>query len=471
MSGGAPEIPFWRSLSARLLLLTIAFVMLAEVLIYVPSIANFRNSWLRDRLAAAQTAALVLEAAPDEALPESLVDMLLKDIGAKAIALKIKGARRLLAAEETAPPVAQQYDLREESALTSILASFETLAMGGSRLIGVTGQAPMGGEFVEIVIDEKPLRQAMLRFSGNILLLSLAISGLTAGLVMLALNWLVLRPVKQLTSSIMNFAANPEDATRIIRPGGRGDELGLAERELASMQAALNQSLQQKQHLASLGLAVSKINHDLRNMLASAQLASDRISAVPDPSVQRFAPKLIATLGRAISFCESTLAYGKAQEPPPRPKPLMVKELIDEVFDFSPGEDGILRVNSCPPPLVATLDHDYLFRILMNLCRNAAEALAARDSNQAGPGRVEIVARRAGGDLVFLVSDNGPGIPENLRSSLFEAFKGSGRKGGTGLGLAIAADLARGHGGSIKLLESKFGAVFEVSIPDGLKKG
>ena len=464
------KIPFWHSLSARVLLLTIAFVMLAEVLIYVPSIANFRNGWLRDRLASAQTAALVLEAAPDEALPESLVDMLLKDVGAKSIALKIKGARRLLASEETAPPVEQQYDLRDAGAITSVMESFDTLLFGGSRLIGVTGAAPMGGDFVEIVLDESPLRAAMLRFSVNILLLSLIISAFTAGLVMLALNWLVLRPVTQLTSRIMDFAANPEDATRIIKPQGRSDEIGYAERELAVMQATLNQNLKQKQNLAALGLAVSKINHDLRNMLASAQLVSDRISALPEPAVQRFAPKLISTLGRAIAFCESTLAYGKAQEPPPAPKPLMVRELIDEVFDLFSTAEAVSMVNTCDAALVATVDHDYLFRILLNLCRNSAEALVQLGARGPARDKIEIAAKRVNGQLVLTVSDTGPGIPQALRARLFEAFHGSGRPGGTGLGLAIAADLARGHGGSIKLADSQGGAVFEVTIPDGLKR-
>ena len=458
------RIPFWRGLSARVLLLTLAFVMLAEVLIYVPSVANFRDNWLRDRLAAAQTAALVLEAAPEEALPENLVDMLLKDVGAKSIAMKFKGARRLLALEESAPPVEHQYDLRTASALASISASFETLLFGGARMVSVTGDAPMGGDFVEIVLDEKPLRIAMLKFSGNILLLSLVISAMTGALMMFALNWLVLSPVRRLTSNIVTFAAKPEDATRVIKPSDRSDEVGLAERELARMQRSLTQHLQQKEHLASLGLAVSKINHDLRNMLTSAQLISDRISALPEPSVQRFAPKLIATLDRAIAFCESTLAYGKAQEPPPDPKPLMVAEVFDEVEDFlSPGEDVKIAIRA-ERTLVATVDHDYLFRILVNLCRNSLQAFGRREA-PAALNIIELNARKENNELIVMVSDNGPGIPAKAREHLFEAFQGSGQPGGTGLGLAISADLARGHGGAIRLVDTPRGASFEITLP------
>ena len=90
------------------------------------------------------------------------------------------------------------------------------------------------------------------------------------------------------------------------------------QRDLASM-------LQQKSHLAALGLAVSKINHDLRNLLTSAQLFSEGLSSLPDPRVQRFAPKLMRALERAIAFCESTLSYGRAQEPPPDRRPVDVE--------------------------------------------------------------------------------------------------------------------------------------------------
>ena len=75
-------------LASRVLLLTIAFVMLAEVAVYVPSIANYRNNWLRDRLSAAYTAALVLEAAPDSMVPDELKTELLSSVGTQSIAIK-----------------------------------------------------------------------------------------------------------------------------------------------------------------------------------------------------------------------------------------------------------------------------------------------------------------------------------------------------------------------------------------------
>src|SRR5258708_25424802 len=132
---------------------------------------------------------------------------------------------------------------------------------------------------------------------------------------------------------MMKFRADPEDTARILAPTPRHAELGSVEGELAEMQRDLAATLQQKTRLATLGLAVSKINHDLRNLLASAQLFSDRLAGLPDPQVQRFAPKLMRALERAIDLCQSTLSYGRAQEPPPDRRPVALTELVPEVRD------------------------------------------------------------------------------------------------------------------------------------------
>ena len=210
-------------LSARLLGLTILFVMLAEVLIYVPSVANFRHNWLNDRLAAAQVAALVLDAAPDERLSEDLEARLLAGVGVEAIAVRGGGRRRLLATGEVPTQVAKTVDLREASWTTLVADAFDTLLFPAPEPIRVVGTG-MGVDFVEMVIDQKPLRDAMLEFSRNILLLSLVISGITASLVYLALQWVIVRPVHRLSDNIAAFAGNPEDASPVIRaerPDGR----------------------------------------------------------------------------------------------------------------------------------------------------------------------------------------------------------------------------------------------------------
>jgi signal transduction histidine kinase len=453
-------------LSTRLLALTIAFVILAEILIYVPAIANFRDNWLLDRLSAARTAALVLEAAPADMIPDGLVTELLHSVGAMAIAMKIKDTRRLLALGSDLPMARASYDLRDMAPLAAVASSFDTLFNGRGRAVRVIGAAPMGGDFVEILIDETPLRAAMLRFSRNILMLSLVVLLAAAALLYLALSALIVRPVRRLAGNITAFAAQPDDAARVITPSRRGDEIGQAEQELAHMQRALMHQLGERRHLAQLGLAVSKINHDLRNMLASAQLVSDRLVSVAEPTVQRFAPKLIATLDRAIKFCESTLAYGRVQEQPPAPRPVDLTAIAAEVESLLPLGERIAWRTEIAPDLAAEADPDYLFRVLLNLARNAVQALEQEGAGLAGEApRITLSAARENGALVLAVSDNGPGVAPAVRETLFQAFRGSGRPGSTGLGLAIAADLVRGHGGSIRLCDEKPGARFEIILP------
>src|SRR5262249_22710226 len=256
---------------------------------------------------------------------------------------------------------------------------------------------------------------------------------ITAALVYFALNNLFVAPMMRLTRNILSFSQHPEDASRIIVPSQRKDEIGIAERGLAHMQGELVHTLQQKSRLAALGLAVSKISHDLRNMLANAQLISDRLGSLTDPTVQRFAPKLIASLDRAISLCESTLRFGRAEEAPPRRERTALRALVTDVGDGLglPREDDIAWSGEVEEQLLVDADRDQLYRVLSNLCRNALQAIEQQESAK---GRIRVTAERNGSRVTIDVHDNGPGVPAKARAHLFQAFQGSARKGGTGLG-------------------------------------
>jgi len=455
-------------LSGKLLVFTILFVMIAEVLIYVPSIAIYRLMWLNDRLASAYTAALVLDAAPNGMVPDSLAKQILDSVGARAVAMKMGMQRRLLAVGDAPPPIADDFDMRDVRTFDSIIDAFMMMLKNQKGVMRVVGPAPMGGDYIEIILNEPPLRKAMLRYSVNLLLISLLISGITAALVYLTLNYLFVRPMRRVTANMMAFRADPENADRIIAPSGRADEIGVAERELATMQAELASMLQQKNRLAALGLAVSKINHDLRNLLGSAQLISDRLLSLPDPNVQRFAPKLMRALERAVAFCQSTLSYGRVQEPPPDRKPIPLEPLVEEVHEtLELPADGPTRwISAVERGLTVEADYDQLFRILLNLARNAVQALESRAARDPGRDQIRITGRREGAVVVIEVSDTGPGFSDKAQAHLFEAFQGSTRTGGTGLGLAIAAELARAHGGEIRLVEGTIGATLRLTIPD-----
>ncbi len=455
-------------LSGKLLVLTILFVMIAEVLIYVPLVANFRVNWLRDRLASAYTAALVLDAAPNGMVSDSLAKQILDSIGARAVAMKMGTRRRLLAVGEAPPPISHDFDMRSVGTVDAIVDAFTMMLDTRKGVMRVVGPAPMGGDYIEIVLDEPPLRQAMLRYSVGLLLISLLISGISAALVYLALHYMFVRPMRRITANMTAFRADPENADRVIAPSARADEIGVAERELATMQSELASMLQQKNRLAALGLAVSKINHDLRNLLTSAQLFSDRLSSLPDPGVQRFAPKLMRALERAIAFCQSTLSYGRLQEPPPERKPILLEPLVEEVHEtLGLSPDAPIRwISAVERGLTVEADYEQLFRILLNLARNAVQALESRAARDPGRDQIRITGRREGAVVVIEVSDTGPGFSDKARAHLFEAFQGSTRTGGAGLGLAIAAELVRAHGGDIRLVEGTIGATLRLTIPD-----
>jgi signal transduction histidine kinase len=464
-------------LSAKLLFLTLIFVMLAEVLIFVPSVANFRVNWLNDRLTAAQLAALAAEGVPGGVVPDALRIELLRTAQVRAVALKRSNERRLVLPPNSASQIDETFDFRASARpqgaghefaarLGLIWDALGVFAAREGRVIRVIGEPGMhAGDFIEVVLPEAPLKVAMIRFGLNIMGLSVIISVITAALVYFALNGLLVQPMMRIAHNMLRFSEKPEDASRIIVPTRRRDEIGTAERELAHMQVQLTQTLQQKSRLAMLGLAVSKISHDLRNMLANAQLLSDRLSSLPDPAVQRFAPKLIASLGRAINLCESTLQFGRAEEAAPRRELLLLRPLVIEVGDSLglPRDGAIEWTIEMDEDLQIDADRDQLYRILSNLCRNAMQAF-----EQQGPatGHIRVVGRRNGSRVNIAVIDDGPGVPKKAREHLFQAFQGSVRKGGTGLGLAVAQELVTAHGGVIRLRDTDHGAAFEIEIPD-----
>jgi len=463
----------WRlpSLSSKLLWLTVLFVMIAEFFIFVPSVANMRLRWLEDRLNTAAAASVVIEGLQQMRLPQAIQDDTLMATGTKAIALKKDGMSRMIAVSDMPPVVTHQYDLSDVSAMTAAMDAFDQLFFGGDRIIRVYG--PVGDDpntIIDLVIEDAPLRRAMLIYGRNVFLLSVLISCITAWLLFFAVDRILIRPVRRMTDNMLAFSADPENPACIITPRPVEDELGQAERHLAAMQRELQSTLRKQRHLADLGLAVSKINHDMRNILTSAQLMSDRLSMVEDPMVKMFAPKLLRTIDRAVAYSSEVLAYGKAREAEPKRRFINLAALASEVRDLLIEEGGpsIEVVVDIARDLEVEADSDQLFRVLYNLGRNAVQALKADVSSDAAiVRRVMLAAARKGGVVEILVADTGPGMPATARENLFQPFRGAARSGGTGLGLAIARELVVAHGGTIALVETTtHGTTFRIELPD-----
>lgn len=463
-------------LPGKLLVLTALFVMVAEVLIFLPSIAAFRVGWLSDRLTTAYVATLAAEAAPGGSVPAAVRNELLRTALVRAIAIRRGGARRVILPPATELDIGAHFDMRQLPQPTlwqsigikmgEIGDAIDTYMAPDDRTIRVIGLlGPRFDDTIEMVLPEEPLRRAMTRYGMDVLSVTVIISLTTAALVYFALSRLLVQPMMRLSRNMQHYRENPEDQSRIIRPSGRSDEIGTAERELEEMQRQLSQLLLQKTRLAQLGLAVSKISHDLRNMLSNAQLISDRLTAIPDPTVQQFAPKLIASLDRAISFCTESLKFGKAGESEPRREAVALRPLVEEVGEALglPREGVISWTIDADETLEVEADREHLFRVLSNLTRNAVQAIESQ--GEAVKGEIGVKGRRDGGKVKLWVADDGPGVPPAARQHLFEAFKSSARKGGTGLGLAIAAELVGAHGGSLRLLDTAKGATFLIELP------
>ncbi|MEH6664631.1 MAG: HAMP domain-containing sensor histidine kinase [Brevundimonas sp.] len=452
-------------LSARLLLLTGVFTLAVVALILAPSAASFHERWLLDRIRAAELASVGVEALPYSLVEDDTARQLLQISGVQAVAVQEEGVRRLLLQAPALPRTPELIDLRRSDPGARLTDPWRTLAGHPERSLRVMARPRYrSGDFIEVVAPAEPLKQELRAYLVNSLLLSLVVAGAAGGLLYAALAFLVLSPMRRVTASIERFRADPEAPSE--PPQGRRDEIGRVEDELARMQEEVRQALRSRARLAALGEAVARINHDLRNMLTSARMASDRLAASPDPQVAKALPRLERALDRAAALSTHVLDYGKTAEPEPERQTLPLKTVVAAAAEDAGLEPRRVRlVRRIAPGAVIHADPDQLHRILVNLMRNARHAIqGARGDDARGKVTVEAVS---GPDAVVLtIADDGPGIPPRVAERLFQPFV-AGSAGGTGLGLAIARELAANHGGELTLASTgPEGAVFRLVIPN-----
>ena len=448
---------FFTGLSARLLWLTVAFIMLCEVFIFAPSIARFRVQYLEMKLDAAHLTLTALEAA-DMVDPE-LQRRLLNQAGVLGMTVIRPGMPARTLGPDMPARIPLLFDLRDDMPLKLITDALSCLIQSKDMVIGATGWSPSDPTvLVEVILPEAPLRQALIDYGLRIFLLSLLISVVTAALIYLSIQWLAVRPMRRLTANMISFQGSPQDADRVMQPGDRRDEVGIAERALAEMQNQLRMALTQKERLAGVGTAVTKVSHDLKNILATAMLESDRLDQSDDPEVRRITSGLVKAIDRAIHLCTKTLRFAK--EGPPRVERTKIEmpSFLGEIkMGLAPVLEGCDLTVSVPTHCQAHADPDLLRRALENLVRNAAEA---------GASEIGITVEPDSGGLCVVVTDNGPGLPAKAMEHLFVPFSGSARSGGSGLGLPISREAIRAQGGDMVLRDSTdSGAVFEIRLP------
>lgn len=446
------------SLSVRLFLVTIGVILMVEFIVFLPSAANYRESWLNERVQAARIAALSLEAAPSRMVSEELSNDLLMRAEVLAVAELSADMR-----EQILPPAMplqgpmKEIDMMDETYLGSIAQTLETLGAPDGRMLVIRGMGSGEGRVLEVILPEAPLKKGLAAYAGRILVISLIVSFSAAMLIYLLLILLVVRPMQRVTQAVIQFRQDPGSWTRKIGSTSRRDEIGRAQNALADMEEAVSDSFRQRERLAQLGEAVAKINHDLRNTLATAQLASDALSTSDDPRVQRAVPRLERALERAVGLATDTLKYGRSSTPVARLQPVNLSETVAEATLEAVGDTAPVTVaNELTPGQKGFCDPDHLYRIAANLIRNAAEAMGddgGTISVSGGPSQIDF-------------ADTGPGLPKRAQENLFKPFAASSRQDGTGLGLSLSRDLARAMGGDLVLVETGAGGtVFRLTLP------
>jgi signal transduction histidine kinase len=459
---------FWPGgLSARLLVLTVVFAALGGALAIPPAMAAYEQQWLLDRVRAAELASLAPEVDPDRVVSEQLKTQLLEGAGVEIVSVSIDGVRSLVfsGARPAKPPYV--VDLRPRATGLALFAPFQTLlGDGGQMRVMAEPRFRKEVDFIEFVANDVELKKALAGYLWRLVAIVAGVAALAGLIVYLALNLFLVRPMQRITFAMERFRADPDDPTARVQLSGRRDEIGRAETELDRMQADLRVALNSRARLAALGEAVAKINHDLKNMLTSAQLASERLAASKDPKVSQALPRLERALDRAVKLAADTLVYGKTQEAAPETQTVQLAEALKEAAaEARLTGSGVKLVSKVAAGDQVTADPDQLHRILVNLLRNARQAIE-HQADRGGVGRVEVSMEAVGGASLIRISDDGPGVPERIRDRLFQPFAGSGRPDSTGLGLAIARELAQGHGGDLTLsVTGERGTVFELRLP------
>ena len=466
---------FFRSLSGRLLMLTVSFVMLAEIVTFLPSLAAFHRNWLAERVDYAAIALGSLGDTPADKLSESLQSDLLQLVGVRYVALRREDGSPPLELASMAGHGGEKLpvvDLRHHMPVPAMETAITTLFSRPGEMIRVINTPQHGPHgVVEVVVVQDQLRQDMLAFGERVFALSLIISLITGFLVFSALNLTFVRPMKAIVNHISEFRDRPNDASRVLRPSGRRDEIGRAEIALADMEHQVRTALGQQQRLAALGAAVARLSHDLRNSLATAQVISERLGASDDPKVRLVAPRLERAIARAGNLAEAAMRYGRADEAPPQLEPTPLASAVAEAAgDALAGFPDVMFNSGIGADLVVLVDREYLHRILVNLIRNGAQAMTA--AREAAPQSGQLMKFAADAHLDcdnqcvrMSLQDNGPGLPTAALARLFEPFSAVQRADSSGLGLAIARELARAQGGDLTLTSSgPEGAVFDLAF-------
>jgi len=452
-----------RGLSGKLLIMTIGFVMLAELFLFIPSVVTYRHDFLEERAERAGHLALALTGVPDYEGSEILSKKFMQDTDVLMVSARQEGMTELVLGIAPDQGPFEMIDLRKGLSLASVPKTFMAFFGPADGYYRLQAESVIEQhEAIEILLPKASLQQAMRDYFKRIFWLSLLIAIITGLLIYLALSRMIVKPIQRLAEGLSAFREDPKKRRAIHLPSGRRDEIGQLEREFHDMKQSVRTSFQQRERLASLGMAVAKINHDLRNVLTSAQLVSDRIAMDKDERVAGMGERLLKAVDRGIRLCTDVLHYSKGTDSPIEFETIRIALLAGEVAGDTLGQfrrngKQVEFINDLPSELTLLADPDDVYRIIHNLFRNSAQAMQNRFvgvDDPEPPAKIIVSSKVQNGMVEVSIKDTGPGLPKQAQENLFKAFTGGTGHGSSGLGLTISQDLARDQDGDLALAKT-----------------
>lgn len=464
------KIPFFSRMRTRLLLLMVMSVLITQVLAFIPAIGIMQNRWLENQIKSAITLSYIVLDDKKFVLDNDLQNSILSATDSLVLSLtRNDGSVVTIQKNGQDIHVDRMIDLKKYNETAAAIDALAKLFVNKSSVIRLQTPIADSHQIFSMTFDDLRLRKAIFSFALQFFMISLIIAIVVTTIIYLIVYELLVRPSRNLYIQMLNFVAEPDNPNRIIIPGSRRDEMGMAQQRIAAIESELQKNHARQKHLANLGLAVSKINHDMRNILSSAQLISDHLAEVNDPLSKRLTPKLIHTIDRAIGYTQSVMAYGRTQEQKPHLQLLSLHVMLNDIKDNLAvfGQEFVHIDNDVSENFEILADEEQLTRVLTNLLRNAVQAMTIPgELEKDQPRNITITASYEKNAAIIDVIDTGPGLPAKAKEHLFAPFYGSASFEGTGLGLAICFELIRGHGGGIELVEGgSHGAHFRICMP------
>jgi len=214
--------------------------------------------------------------------------------------------------------------------------------------------------------------------------------------------------------------------------------------------------------LSTIGGMANAMIHDFRGPFTTIALATESLAQRNvDPKTQELCAMILRQVGRLGGMVEEVLEFSRG-ETRLKPKATPLNEVFAQLRENNAATFARTQVKLVikKSNLSLLLDPERFQRVLQNLVTNAREALAKQEN-----ARITVSAQEKDNRCLLTVRDNGPGIPREIRDTLFEPFVSHGKSGGTGLGLAIARSVVEAHQGSIGYRTSRTGTVFTIQLP------